>query len=36
MVFENGAVREEGSHEELIAQGGSYAHMFNLQASHYR
>ncbi len=36
VVFENGAVHEQGSHEQLLAQGGRYAHMFNLQASHYR
>lgn len=35
VVFEDGAIVEEGSHAALIAQGGRYATMFNLQASGY-
>jgi ATP-binding cassette subfamily B protein len=36
VVLENGAVHEQGSHEQLLARRGRYAHMFNLQAAHYR
>ncbi len=36
VVVENGVVREQGSHEQLLARGGRYADMFNLQAAHYR
>jgi ATP-binding cassette, subfamily B, bacterial len=36
MVLEHGSIREEGSHEQLMMQGGSYASMFTLQASRYR
>ena len=35
-MLENGSVIEEGSHEELMALGGKYAEMFNLQAEKYR
>ena len=35
-MLENGTVIEQGSHDELIAQGGKYAEMFNLQAEKYR
>jgi ATP-binding cassette, subfamily B, bacterial len=34
-VLEQGAIRESGSHEELMALGGRYAELFNLQASAY-
>lgn len=34
--LENGTVLEAGSHDELIRQGGKYAHMFERQARHYR
>jgi ATP-binding cassette, subfamily B, bacterial len=36
IVLENGAIAEEGSHERLVARGGRYAEMFDLQASSYR
>ncbi|HEU4582140.1 MAG TPA: ABC transporter ATP-binding protein, partial [Polyangiaceae bacterium] len=36
IVLENGALLERGSHAELIALGGRYAHMFALQASGYQ
>ena len=35
-VIENGQITEIGSHHELIAQGGTYARLFDLQASGYR
>jgi len=35
-VMENGSIIESGSHNELMAKGGTYAYMFNLQAEKYR
>ena len=35
IVLENGIISEVGSHEELLAQGRTYAQMFNLQARGY-
>ncbi len=35
-MLENGTIIEQGSHDELIAQDGKYAEMFNLQAEKYR
>ena len=35
IVLENGVISELGSHEELLAQGRTYAQMFNLQARGY-
>lgn len=34
-VIENGRLTEIGSHEELMGQGGKYARMYQVQASHY-
>lgn len=34
-VIENGRVAEIGSHDELMAQGGTYARMYRVQASRY-
>ncbi|MBV8865548.1 MAG: ATP-binding cassette domain-containing protein, partial [Acidobacteriaceae bacterium] len=36
IVLENGNIAEEGSHDRLMARGGRYAEMFELQASSYR
>jgi ATP-binding cassette subfamily B protein len=36
IVLENGSIAEEGSHDILMARGGTYAEMFELQASSYR
>jgi ATP-binding cassette subfamily B protein len=36
IVLAGGRVLEEGSHEELVAQGGHYSHLFSLQAAGYR
>ncbi|WP_434384448.1 ABC transporter ATP-binding protein [Melittangium boletus] len=35
-VLHDGQVEELGSHAELMARGGRYAHLFNLQARGYR
>jgi ATP-binding cassette subfamily B protein len=35
VVLDGGRVVERGSHDELVALGGRYAEMFNLQASRY-
>jgi ABC-type multidrug transport system fused ATPase/permease subunit len=34
--LENGRIAEEGSHSTLVARGGLYSEMFELQASSYR
>jgi ATP-binding cassette subfamily B protein len=36
LVFEQGRLIESGTHEELVALGGRYAELFNLQAASYR
>jgi len=35
-VLEAGQLEASGTHEELLAQGGRYAELFELQASGYR
>jgi len=35
-VLEHGSLKEVGSHEELVALGGRYAELFELQAAGYR
>jgi ATP-binding cassette subfamily B protein len=35
-VIEDGHVSEEGTHNELLAFGGTYARLFNIQAESYR
>lgn len=35
IVIEQGMIREEGSHDELMQNQGRYAHLFNLQARGY-
>ena len=35
LVISNGQIIEQGSHSELLRQGGVYAHLFKLQASRY-
>jgi ATP-binding cassette subfamily B protein len=34
-VVDGGQVVEQGSHEELVANGGTYARMFQLQSVHF-
>jgi ATP-binding cassette, subfamily B, bacterial len=36
LVMANGEIIEQGSHEQLIAADGRYAHLFSLQAAGYR
>ena len=36
LVLENGSIGEHGTHDQLIARGGRYAEMFDLQAAGYR
>lgn len=35
-VLEDGQIVESGSHETLMAANGKYAHLFEMQAQHYR
>lgn len=35
-VLEEGRIVESGNHEELIQLGGLYAHLYEIQAQHYR
>ena len=36
IVMQNGQIIEEGNHESLMGTGGTYAHLFALQANGYR
>jgi ATP-binding cassette subfamily B protein len=36
LVLRNGKLEEDGTHEELVASGGLYAELFNMQAAGYR
>ena len=36
LVLNDGRIEASGTHAELIAQGGRYAELFELQASGYR
>jgi len=36
LVLEGGQIREHGTHEQLVALGGRYAELFELQAAGYR
>ena len=36
VVLEKGSITEQGSHMSLVAQGGTYARLFNMQAEGYR
>lgn len=36
IVMENGKIQEDGSHQELLKKGGTYALMFNAQAQGYK
>jgi ATP-binding cassette subfamily B protein len=36
VVLEHGRVAEQGSHADLLARGGRYARLFEMQAGRYR
>ncbi len=36
VVIEGGIVREQGTHQQLVARGGRYARLFEMQAANYR
>ena len=36
VVLANGRIAEDGSHQQLMALGGRYSEMFELQAASYR
>jgi ATP-binding cassette, subfamily B, bacterial len=36
IVMANGEIIEQGSHEQLLADGGRYSHLFSLQAAGYQ
>ena len=35
VVIDDGGIVEDGSHDELVGRGGTYAEMFRMQAGHY-
>lgn len=36
LLIENGGIAEQGAHEDLLAQGGRYAYLFNIQSKYYK
>ncbi len=36
LLIENGGIAEEGTHEELLKQGGRYAYLFDIQSKYYK
>ena len=36
LLIENGGIAEEGTHEELLKQGGRYAYLFDIQSKYYQ
>jgi len=36
LVLEDGAILEQGTHDELVRERGRYAELFELQAAGYR
>jgi ATP-binding cassette, subfamily B, bacterial len=36
LLLQDGRIAEQGTHEQLIATGGEYATLFDLQAANYR
>lgn len=36
ILLEDGGIREEGTHEELVALGGRYAELFRIQSKYYQ
>lgn len=36
LLLEDGAIKESGSHDELMRQNGSYAYMFGVQSKYYQ
>ncbi len=36
LYMENGVIAEEGTHEQLLAKGGGYAKLFEVQSRYYQ
>ena len=36
LLIENAGIAEEGTHEELLARGGKYAQLFEVQRKYYK